>query len=319
MKYFKNLKTSDKISAIFSLFNVFSLIILLFCINVIYFYIWYSGIEQQSMYNMNVNYNSYTEGMNRTNKEAFVDYILRQDTIIIPIEGNKIICSEGVSKKIHRDPNKLEELQKSFFYTIDEKIYFIFSRSYPDIGEVKILYDTTAYINSQLVIIKVSLIIIFIFLILNYIFGKMISRFVLRKLRIIAEYAENMDLDKVQEKIQIDGPESDEIKILADTLNSAFDKISSQSKNQKQFIVDVSHEFKTPLMVMNSKIDLYYKVLEKNKQNPETIDELLRSMKQQTQKLNKLLETLFFISRFEDGLVDIKQEKVFLYDFVETL
>jgi hypothetical protein len=84
MNYFKNLKTSDKISAIFSLFNVFSLIILLFCINVIYFFIWYSGIEQQSMYNMNVNYNSYTDGMNRSNKEAFVDYILGQDTIFIP-------------------------------------------------------------------------------------------------------------------------------------------------------------------------------------------------------------------------------------------
>jgi signal transduction histidine kinase len=34
-------------------------------------------------------------------------------------------------------------------------------------------------------------------------------------------------------------------------------------RNMKQFITDVSHEFKTPLMVINSQIDLYNKKLEK--------------------------------------------------------
>jgi signal transduction histidine kinase len=36
-------------------------------------------------------------------------------------------------------------------------------------------------------------------------------------------------------------------------------------KNMRQFTTDVSHEFKTPLMVIDSQIDLYNKKLEKKK------------------------------------------------------
>lgn len=319
MKYFKQLKTSEKISAMFSLFNLFSLFVLLFSINIIYFYIWYTGIQAQSMYDMNVNYNSYNEGMNKSNKKAFVDYILQKDTIFFPHNSPHEICSKWVAEKIHNDKKTLEKIKKSFFYKIEDKIYFIFSTEYKWIWKVKILYDTTAYFNSQIIIIKVSLIIILIFLILNYIFWKYISRFILKDLKTIAKYAEDINLWEQLPKIQIDWPECDEIKILANTLEKAFAKINSQWENQKQFIVDVSHEFKTPLMIINSKVDLYSKMLDKNKASWEDLINLLSSIKLNTQKLNKLLETLFFISRIEDGVLSDNREKIYLFDFISEL
>jgi signal transduction histidine kinase len=63
--------------------------------------------------------------------------------------------------------------------------------------------------------------------------------------------------------MNISGSDDDEIKILADTLDSAFQKIETQTSSLKQFITDVSHEFKTPLMVINSDIDVYEKKKEK--------------------------------------------------------
>ena len=86
MTYFKRLKTSDKITLTFSLFNLFSLIVLLFSINIIYFFIWYNQIKDESLFDMNTNYNSYidTEWKEKNNKLAFKKYILEKDTIIKP-------------------------------------------------------------------------------------------------------------------------------------------------------------------------------------------------------------------------------------------
>jgi len=56
MNFFKNLKTSQKITAIFSVFNFVSLLLLLLSINIIYFFIWYTDQKKESWYDMNVNY-----------------------------------------------------------------------------------------------------------------------------------------------------------------------------------------------------------------------------------------------------------------------
>jgi hypothetical protein len=47
----------------------------------------------------------------------------------------------------------------------------------------------------------------------------------------------------------------------------------------KQFLTDVSHEFKTPLMIINSKIDFYNLLVEKKKDNKIELEKLLLSIK----------------------------------------
>jgi len=69
---------------------------------------------------------------------------------------------------------------------------------------------------------------------------------------------------------------NDEIRVLANALNNSFEKIKTQTQNLKQFITDVSHEFKTPLMVINSKIDLFTKKQEKEKLEKEDLEILLK-------------------------------------------
>jgi len=51
--------------------------------------------------------------------------------------------------------------------------------------------------------------------------------------------------------------------IVANTLNASLEKIVEQNNTLKQFITDVSHEFKTPLMEMSSKVNLFQKKYEK--------------------------------------------------------
>jgi len=154
---------------------------------------------------------------------------------------------------------------------------------------------------------------------LYYIFGKLVSRFALKDLRKISDFALNIDLDKKLKKIKISWPNDDEIKILANALDKTFTKIKTQSKNQKQFITDVSHEFKTPLQIINSKIDLYHKKCDKWVCWVDDVNDLLWEIKGNTHKLNTLLETLFLISRFGDGIVKFKKKKMNISKLVENI
>lgn len=319
MNYFKHLKTSDKITLTFSLFNLFSLIFLLFSINIIYFFIWYSQIKTDSLYDMNTNYNTYldTELNIQSNKLAFKKYILEKDTIVRLNWESEVICSPWVASKIHANPEDLWVLMDSFFYKSEGKIYFIFNTNYESIWDVSILYDTTDYFNSQIIIIKVSTVIIFIFLFLNYFFWKYISKNILKWLKWISKEVENLDLNKSLPKIETHWPETDEIRILWEALNESFSQIKTQSETQKQFITDVAHEFKTPLMVLNSKIDLYKKASSLWKKAD--LDKLLTDIKSWIKKLNKLLETMFLISRIQDNSISLTNKEICVKQTLEWL
>lgn len=313
----KNLKTSDKISLTFSVFNFISLVLLLLAINIIYFSLWYIDIKKESLYDMNVNYDMYNSLKSENNKEAFKNYILSKDTIITPHDWWEVICSTWVSLKVHNDNGKIKEIMNSLFYDIDSKTYFVFTQDYQDIWEVSILYDTTPYFNSQLIISKISFILIFLFIIINYFFGKYISKVTLKNLKNISKEVSKINLENSNLNLDLDLPKDDEIMILYDTLTKSLSKIKKQSEIQKQFITDVSHEFKTPLMVMNSKIDLSQKSIEKGKILD--LNLVFSDIKKDIKKLNKLLEIIFLISRLEDNSINIENKNIKLLDSISDI
>ena len=265
---------------------------------------------------MNINYNSYTDGMSESNIEAFKEYILQKDTIIIPSGEEEYVCSPGVSKKIH---DNLDLIKWKFLYKDAGKTYFIFSQNYPSIWEVKILFDTTSYVKSQVIIIKLSLIIIFLSLFFSFFFWKKVSSYVLKDLKNISEKAKKIDIENDFEPIEITWNPEDEINILADTINKSFSKIQNQTSNLKQFITDVSHEFKTPLMVINSEIDVYNKKLEKNVLGKEEVENLLQKIKEKTNKLNRLLETFLLLSRIENGIEALDKKDINLWNHIQDI
>ena len=319
MKFLKNLTTSRRTSFIFALVNLFFMIVLLLTINISYFYMWYEDQKAESLYDMNRNYIQYSYTNSGSNIEAFKEYILTKDTIIITDTHTEPIleCSEWVAGKIHNSEISLEILNDSYFYTdeVTWKIFFVFSEYYDEIGTVKVLFDTTPYFKSQILIIKISLVIIFISLLFSYFFWKIFTSYTLRDLRKIAQEAKNISLENYQE-IQCEGCNDDEVKILANTINQSILKITKQTQNLKQFITDVSHEFKTPLMVINSKIDLYRKLVEKWKSQPQDLEKLLDTIKNRTKKLNNILETLFLLSRKTEWIENLDYETIDLEKYL---
>lgn len=312
---FKNLKTSDRISLSFSMFTLAALFLFLVSINVVYFFIWYEDQKAESLRNMTVDYRQVWVTHDIA---SFKKHLLTKDTIIVPDDGEPLICSDGIAKKLHWDTHAIEKLNNSLFYKENGKVFFIFSEYYEWIWEVKILFDTTSYIKSQLIIIKVSVVLMLIFSGIIYFLWRLVARKSLSGLIRIAAQARENNLEDTRQKISVAGPNDDEIKILANTINNSFEKIHQWTQNLKQFITDVSHEFKTPLMWINSRIDLYNKKCEKWTCSTNEIQDLLVSIKSSTKRLNSLWETLFLFSRMQDGISEFNKTKVNISDYIKT-
>jgi len=98
------------------------------------------------------------------NAKSFQEFLLTKNTIIIPEDG-ELICSPGVAAKIHGD---IESLKDKLFYQVDGTTYFIYSKYFDGVGEVKVFFDTTSLVYSQVLIIKISLVIIVVSFFLTF-------------------------------------------------------------------------------------------------------------------------------------------------------
>lgn len=63
-------------------------------------------------------------------------------------------------------------------------------------------------------------------------------------------------MDKLDKPVPLDGPSEDEIRIIAEKLQQALNRIKQQTDSLKDFVSYASHELKTPLMSINAMIDV---------------------------------------------------------------
>ncbi len=315
MKYFTSLKTSERISLSFSFFWFLSLLLFLVLINITYFFVWYGDQKEMSFSSMNESYRRYLESDGSAEDiSGLEEYLLQRDTIIIP-EMWELICSEWVSKKIHEDPNVVKD---RFIYRDGETLYFIYSKYFNGVGEVKVFFDTTPYITSQIIIIKTGLIFIFLVFVLQFFVWKYISKRLLKDLKNIAEKVKNVDINSDKKHLICNNmSEDDEIRILAEALNTSYDMIDIQTSKLKQFLTDVSHEFKTPLMVMNSRLDVLEKKNTKKILQNTDIEDFFSLSRQSIKKLNGLLQSLFFVSKVEEQRWSIIKTNILVREIIE--
>jgi signal transduction histidine kinase len=71
-------------------------------------------------------------------------------------------------------------------------------------------------------------------------------------------------------------------------------------------------------MVINSKIDLYNKKLEKNKLDKKDTEILLENIKEKTKKLDNLLETFLLLSRVENSIEKLNKSKINFSNYLEN-
>lgn len=117
----------------------------------------------------------------------------------------------------------------------------------------------------------------------------------LKKLKNLANYAENLNIDNLSLPVEIEekAADNDEIKLISNALNTSLQRINSQVSSLREFISNASHELKTPLMMMNTEIDVALK--KKDYENH------LKNLKISTKRMANLIDSLSLITRIESN------------------
>ncbi len=153
--------------------------------------------------------------------------------------------------------------------------------------------------SSILLILRLGLIAVLV--LMQYYIWRFLSRYLLRDLKYIAQELSKLWWNSIDARINCKLPKNDEISILVEALNNSYRARKTETQKLKQFQTDVSHEFKTPLMVMQSRLDVLEKKHEKWMLTHDEQQDFFTVARKNILKMNTLIETLFFLSCCEDS------------------
>lgn len=180
---------------------------------------------------------------------------------------------------------------------VDDR-YFLFVQK----KHFLVLTDVTHAIDAQKTLLWSAVYLLVVFAFLAYILSLLFVKTALKRLNLLVDFAKDIHLDRLENKINIEGSTDDEINILAQALNRALAVLHQQAFALKDFVAHASHELKTPLMAISSEIDLATKT--KDFSHLEKVKTYLKST-------NALIEQLLLIAKLESNQhLDIKKHKV---------
>lgn len=228
--------------------------------------------------------------------------------INIPEEKLEELKNEGFFIYFWKNDEEIKKNYKIWTYFYGKNIIFRWEYNWFDILIWKNISEFF-WLKSKIleIIIFADLIGFFIIIMIVYFITNRLLKPLLELSKKISKY----DIEKDKEGIKNNFWES-EIGIIADSINKLIYKSKNILDSQKRFIQDSSHELKTPLMQIDSNIEiLESKIEDKN------ILQKLENIKKSSENINKIVSNLWFILREENK--NISTEKINLEKYLKNL
>ncbi len=134
----------------------------------------------------------------------------------------------------------------------------------------------------------------------------------LRPLRKLSQQAEKIDQDSISD-IRLNEDTVKEFRQLSVSVNMMLDRLSESFATQRQFSGNAAHELRTPLAIMQTKLELF--AAEHKNMEGDTA-ELVRSQAEQLDRLSKLVHTLLEMSNLSSVP---RSERIELAPLVEEI
>lgn len=269
----------------------------------IFIYLLYIFVEKNFLENTYKNINDEFKTIT-----TFIDL---QNTQIFSLPKNEIekINSLNFFFYIWNNDKKLIQNYKLWFLNLNnQEIIFRWDYKWYNI----IIWKKISDLNDiQKNFIKLSIILNIFTIIFTVIISYFITQQALKPLSNLSKFLNNYDINKEQKEI-INNYWNSEIWIFTNNLNKFILKIKTIFNDQKDFVQDVSHELKTPLMQIESNLEIL-----ENKITKDNEKERINKVKEILENINNIISKLWFILRWEEYAV--KKEKIDLYNYLKEL
>ncbi|GHH20774.1 sensor histidine kinase [Streptomyces lanatus] len=123
--------------------------------------------------------------------------------------------------------------------------------------------------------------------------GWILSGRALRPVRAISRTAAEIQATDLSQRIHLKGPK-DELRDLADTVDSMLDRLDEAFRAQRQLIDDASHELRSPLAIIRANLDAVLTAEESDEAERRTA---ARSVDRATTRMTRLVEDLLATAR----------------------
>ena len=153
-----------------------------------------------------------------------------------------------------------------------------------------------------------------LFLVISIIGGSLLSSKSLSRIDAIIKKTEEITAQKLEEKIP-GGEYQDEFGRLVNKMNEMIKRIKTSVDYMNQFSIAASHELKTPLTILRGEIELALK----SPKTPASYVDVLKSNYEETIRMIKIVDNLFFISKSDNALVELNMREVELNTFLKTI
>jgi heavy metal sensor kinase len=239
-----------------------------------------------------------------------------RNTFIQITSGRKILYKSANLDKINFEFDKKSEQSKGITFK-DKRISEEAIRAVQVIdGKYKVI---VAYSQEHIYQTLKSLTDIYMFLvpaffIISLLGGGLISQRSLSRIDRIIKKTEEITAHNLSEIIP--GSEfTDEYGRLVRKMNEMIARIKSSVEYMNQFSISAAHELKTPLTILRGEIE----VALKSEKTPEQYIEILKSNYEETLRLIKIIENLFFISKSENDLIKISPQQTLIKEYLSGM
>jgi heavy metal sensor kinase len=138
--------------------------------------------------------------------------------------------------------------------------------------------------------------------------GYFLARKSLEPVAAMATQARGMGAANLHDRLAVLNPR-DELGQLAVTFNQLLERLEESFERQKRFMADASHELRTPVAILHGETEV---TLSRADRSPEEYRETLGILKDESQRLARIVDDLFTLTRADAGQYPLQRQSVYL-------